>query len=195
MNNEKFNVDCFFPNSHIEIGNFLYSELLDIYTSKREIIFICVGTDRCTGDSLGPLVGYKSKNFFKNLSKLNIFIYGSLESPVHAKNIVSIIDKIKLSFKNPFIVAIDSCLGPINNIGKVFINNTPLYPGLAVNKDLPPVGDLSITGIVNISGNYEFLILQNTRLFTVMSLADCISNGINFFVNKILSTKENILLN
>ena len=195
MNNEKFNVDCFFPNSHIEIGNFLYSELLDIYTSKREIIFICVGTDRCTGDSLGSLVGYKSKNFFKSLSKLNIFIYGSLESPVHAKNIVSIIDKIKLSFKNPFIVAIDSCLGPINNIGKVFINNTPLYPGLAVNKDLPPVGDLSITGIVNISGNYEFLILQNTRLFTVMSLADCISNGINFFVNKILSTKENILLN
>ena len=195
MSNEEFNVDCFFPNSHIDIGNFLYSELLDIYNSKREIIFICVGTDRCTGDSLGPLVGYKSKNFFKNLSKLNIFIYGSLESPVHAKNIVSIIDKIKLSFKNPFIVAIDSCLGPINNIGKVFINKTPLYPGLAVNKDLPSVGDLSITGIVNIAGNYEFLILQNTRLFTVMSLADCISNGIIFFINKILNTKENILLN
>ena len=43
---------------------------------------------------------------------------------------------------------------------------------------------MSITGIVNISGNFEFMILQNTRLYTVMSLADCISSGIYHFILK-----------
>ncbi|WP_294187045.1 spore protease YyaC [uncultured Clostridium sp.] len=195
MTVDKFNVDSLFPNSHIKVGNFLYKELVDIYKSNREIIFICIGTDRCTGDSLGPLIGYKSKNHFKNLSQLNIFIYGTLESPIHSKNLIDIISKIKSTFKNPYIVAIDSCLGSINNIGKVFIDKAPIFPGLAVNKNLPPIGDLSITGIVNIASNYEFLILQNTRLFTVMSLADCITNGIFYFINRLMDSSDNILMN
>ncbi|MGN0026920.1 MAG: spore protease YyaC [Clostridium sp.] len=195
MTVDKFNVDSLFPNSHIKIGNFLYKELVDVYKSNREIIFICIGTDRCTGDSLGPLIGYKSKNHFKNLSQLNIFIYGTLESPIHSKNLIDIISKIKSTFKNPYIVAIDSCLGSINNIGKVFIDKAPIFPGLAVNKNLPPIGDLSITGIVNIASNYEFLILQNTRLFTIMSLADCITNGIFYFINRLMDSSDNILMN
>lgn len=195
MKEDKFNVDSLFPNSHIEIGNFLYENLYDIYKSNREIIFICIGTDRCTGDSLGPLIGYKLKKYFKDISTNNIYIYGSLESPVHSKNILDILNRIKMNFKNPHIVAIDSCLGRINNIGKVFIDTSPLFPGLAVNKDLPPIGDLSITGIVNIAGNYEFLILQNTRLYTVMSLADCISKGVIDFINKSLNITENLVLN
>ena len=28
---------------------------------KTEILFLCIGTDRSTGDSLGPLIGYKLK--------------------------------------------------------------------------------------------------------------------------------------
>ena len=194
MTVDKFNVDSLFPNSYIKVGNFLYNELADVYKSNREIIFICIGTDRCTGDSLGPLIGYKSKKFFKSLSQHSIFIYGTLESPIHSKNLVDIISKIKSAFKNPYIVAIDSCLGSINNIGKVFIDRKPILPGLAVNKELPPVGDLSITGIVNIAGNYEFLILQNTRLFTVMSLADCISKGIFYFINRLIDNSNNILM-
>lgn len=195
MTIDKFNTDSLFANSYIEVGDFLYKELADIYKSNREIIFICIGTDRCTGDSLGPLIGYKAKKFFKNLSQHNIFIYGTLECPIHSKNLIDIVSKIKMNFKNPYIIAIDSCLGSINNIGKVFIDKSPIYPGLAVNKELPPIGDLSITGIVNISGSYEFLILQNTRLFTVMTLADCISKGIFCFINKLIKTSGNILTN
>lgn len=195
MKIDKLDTDSLFPNSYIEIGDFLYERLFDIYKSDREIIFLCIGTDRCTGDSLGPLIGYKLKTYFKDISKNNIYIYGSLETPVHSKNLVEIINRIKINFKNPYIVAIDSCLGKINNIGKVFVDNNPILPGAAVNKKLPPIGDLSITGIVNISGSYEFLILQNTRLYTVMSLADCISKGIIHFINKALTSKENLILN
>lgn len=191
---DNFDLDSLSPNSYIEIGEFLYKKLIKVLDENRQIIFVCIGTDRCTGDSLGPLVGYKIKSYIKNNHVKNIYVYGSLENPVHAKNLVEIINKIKSNFSNPYIIATDSCLGKTNNIGKVFINNQPISPGLALNKDLPPIGDLSITGIVNIFGNYEFLILQNTRLYTVMSLADCISNGIIYFFNKVLKNSSILAL-
>ena len=62
-----------------------------------------------------------------------------------------------------------------------------------MNKDLPSVGDLSITGIVNISGTLEFMVLQNTRLYTVMQLADTISKGIYHSVIKTVGGKKNSL--
>jgi putative sporulation protein YyaC len=52
-------------------------------------------------------------------------------------------------------------------------------PGAGVNKDLPPVGQLHITGIVNVGGYMEYMILQNTRLNLVMRLADVIVGGLN----------------
>ena len=150
---------------------------MPIIKSNRPILFLCIGTDRSTGDSLGPLIGYK----LKSLSKNNIHIYGTLEEPVHAKNLVDVLNNISLKYNNPYIIAIDSSLGSLNNVGKIFIEKKPLAPGIALNKKLPLVGELSITGIVNISTGFEFLVLQNTRLFTVMNLADVISKGIYNF--------------
>lgn len=173
-------VDALSPKSYIEIRDYLYDELTPIIKSKRVIIFLCIGTDRSTGDSLGPLVGYK----LKLAKRKNFYIYGSLENPIHAKNLSTITKKINDNFNNPYIVAIDSSLGNFQNVGKVIIDKKPLFPGLALGKDIPPIGNMSITGIVNISGNFEFMILQNTRLYTVMSLADCISSGIYHFILK-----------
>ncbi len=177
---KSFSVDSTLPNSHSDISNYLYSFLQPIISEKRPIIFLCIGTDRSTGDSLGPLVGYKLKNKIND----NFYIYGSLENPVHAQNLCQTINRINNCFNNPYIIAIDSCLGSVQNVGKVFIEEKPLSPGLAVNKDLPQVGNMSITGIVNISGNLEFMVLQNTRLYTVMSLADSISKAIYSFISK-----------
>ena len=171
-----FSVDSSLPNAYIKIKNYLLKELSPII-NKRPIIILCIGTDRSTGDSLGPLVGYK----LKRLSVVNIYIYGTLENPVHAKNLRNVLNKINHYFSDPYIIAIDSCLGSINNIGKIFIKKGPLAPGLALNKDLPSIGDMNITGIVNISGNFQFFVLQNTRLYTVMNLADSISRGIYYF--------------
>ena len=119
--------------------------------------------------------------FKKPIIYKKLYIYGSLESPIHATNILTILDKIKANFNNPYIVAIDAALGSVNNIGKVIIENKPLAPGAAFNKSLPAIGNMSIKGIVNISGGMDFTLLQNTRLYTVMTLADSISNGISLF--------------
>lgn len=181
-----FCVDSNTPNSYEQIRDYLYTELKPIIKQNRTIIFICIGTDRCTGDSLGPLVGYK----LHNVKRKNFYIYGTLENPIHSKNIGIILDRIKENFDNPFIIAIDACLGSYHNIGKIFIDYKSIKPGLAVNKDLPAVGDMSITGIVNISGKFEFIVLQNTRLATVMALADTISNGIYHFILKSVGGKK-----
>jgi len=188
---ENFSIDSSSLTAYIKIKDYLLNELQPILYDHRAIIFVCIGSDRSTGDSLGPLVGYKLKSFSRN----NIYIYGTLENPIHAKNLVTMLSEINSKFTNPYIVAIDSCLGSLNNIGKVFIQKKPLMPGLALNKQLPSVGEMSITGIVNISGNFEFLVLQNTRLNTVMNLADSISKGIYYFILKSLdnSTNKNIL--
>ena len=174
---DSFLIDSYEPLAYIKISEYLYSQLSKKFFSNTPLIFICIGSDRSTGDSLGPLVGYKLKNIYTN----NIHIYGSLDCPVHAKNLSSTIDKINSYFNNPYIIAIDSCLGKASNIGKIIVKNEPLYPGAALNKQLSPVGNMSIMGIVNISGTFELLTLQNTKLSLVMNLADIISKAIFSF--------------
>ena len=186
MNDDKFVIDCMDQESAFKLRDKLSDELWPVIHSHRSIIFLCIGTDRSTGDCLGPLVGDK----LKFLNRDNIYFYGSLESPVHAKNLCNILKVIYNSYKNPYIIAIDACLGSIQNVGKIFVEKKPLFPGSAMNKDLPKVGDMSITGIVNISGALEFMVLQNTRLYTVMTLADVISNGIYHSIIKTIGGKK-----
>ena len=188
MNTERCVIDAMEDNSVYKFRDVLAEQLSLITRSNRSIIFLCIGTDRSTGDSLGPLVGEK----LKFLTRDNIFFYGNLEKPIHAKNLCETISYIHSTHENPYIIAIDACLGSLQNVGKVFIEAKPLYPGSAMNKDLPKVGDLSITGIVNISGALEFMVLQNTRLYTVMKLADVISNGIYHCILKTVGNKKSL---
>ena len=51
--NTCFSVDSTSPNSYSEVRDFLYIKLNDILKENRPIVFICIGTDRSTGDSLG----------------------------------------------------------------------------------------------------------------------------------------------
>ncbi|MCM1468018.1 MAG: spore protease YyaC [Alistipes sp.] len=140
----------------------------------NQLIILCIGSDRSTGDSLGPLIGHKLSRY--NLD--NVFIYGTLQEPVHASNIQHAIDAIYDNFDNPFIVAIDASLGTRNHVGYYTLGQGPLVPGLGVNRTLPAIGDIHITGIVNYSGLFDGMLLQTTRLSSVMTLADTISTGI-----------------
>jgi putative sporulation protein YyaC len=142
--------------------------------SGRPIVIVCIGTDRSTGDSLGPLVGTLLED--KKLSAF--YVYGTLDEPIHAVNLEDRLKEITAKHHNPFIIGIDACLGRLKNVGAIQVGNGPVKPGAGVNKDLPEVGDIHITGIVNVSGFMEFFVLQNTRLNLVMKMAKTIANGI-----------------
>ncbi|WP_100405872.1 spore protease YyaC [Bacillus solitudinis] len=148
-------------------------QMIEIY-HRREFVIICIGTDRSTGDSLGPLVGSKLES--ANLKRFHV--YGTLESPVHAVNLTDRLQEIHGNHPRRFIIAIDACLGQSSSVGKVSLSSGPLKPGAAVNKQLPEVGDIHMTGIVNIGGMMEYFVLQNTRLHTVMTMADMIAKTI-----------------
>ena len=128
-----------------------------------EVVFVCIGTDRSTGDALGPLVGTELvKRGYPN-------VYGTLENPVHALNLEETIHKLP---KDKTVIAIDASLGSFSDVGVVKYKHGPIYPGAGVGKNLPAVGDYSITGVVNIGGFMEHFVLQNTRLSRVMRMAD-----------------------
>lgn len=152
----------------------LQSKMYDL-SVNREIVFVCIGTDRSTGDSLGPLVG----TLLEEETVSPFFVYGTLENPIHAINLKEQIDKIHKIHSNPFIIAIDACLGRLKSVGFIQIANGPIKPGAGVNKDLPEVGDINITGIVNVSGFMEFFVLQNTRLNLVLKMAKTIATSIH----------------
>ncbi|MBZ4662530.1 MAG: yyaC [Caloramator sp.] len=156
----------------------------DIY--NKNLVILCIGTDRSTGDCLGPLVGYKLNKL--SLNK-RVDIYGTLNNPVHAKNLDEHINLIYNTTKNPFILAIDASLGKSENIGNINLIKGPVYPGAGVNKKLQPVGDISITGIVNSSGYMEYIVLQNTRLSIVMKMAEVITTSIYMSLKQIYNYK------
>lgn len=139
-----------------------------------ELIFLCIGTDRVPGDSLGPCVGHQ-------LSKYTLpctTVYGTLQDPVHALNLDRISRTIRKNHPAPLVIAIDASLGTKKHLGYVTIENGSLCPGAGVQKKLAPVGDIAITGIVNLSGVLEQFALQTTRLSTIMIMADAITEGI-----------------
>jgi putative sporulation protein YyaC len=184
---KKLTLDSTCRNSVYTLRDKISAEIYPVVKSGRTIVILCIGTDRSTGDSLGPIVGDKLKFLMRN----RVELYGNLQYPVHAKNLKNIITEINSKYNKPFIIAIDACLGTIQDVGKIIIETKPLTPGSAMKKSLPQVGDLSITGIVNICGAMEFMVLQNTRLFTVMQLADTISRGLYHSILKTIGGKKN----
>ncbi|MGI6697803.1 MAG: spore protease YyaC [Clostridia bacterium] len=149
---------------------------------RGPIIMLCIGTDRSTGDCLGPLVGYK----LSAMNSSRYLVYGTLDKPVHAKNLKEALEKIRARHSNPFIIAVDASLGSMERIGHITIGEGPLRPGAGVKKNLPCVGDMHVSGIVNFGGFMEYLILQNTRLSLVMKMANVISSGIHYSFQRII---------
>jgi len=152
----------------------------------RKVVYICIGTDRATGDCLGPLVGTR---FQALTNQANIF--GTLENPVHATNLADVLKNISSIYDNPLIVAVDACLGKSNRVGFINIKEGSIKPGTALNKDLPTVGDFHISGVVNSGGLLEHLILQNTRLYIVYRIAEVIAKGLYFTHLKINREPKN----
>ena len=163
-NNESLRMLHTDPMLHKEISEKIISWLPPF---PREYIVVFIGTDRSTGDALGPLSG----TFFSEMKPKHVAIYGTLHEPVHATNLKEYVNHIKANHKRPFIIAVDACLGKNTSIGQLIAGIGPLKPGAALNKPLPSIGDIHLTGVVNISGWMEYSILQNTRLSIVFDMA------------------------
>ncbi len=187
VNNLKY-IDSNNVTAIFSFSDALYQTIMNCKTEgHRDIVIVCIGTDRSTGDSLGPIIGYK----LRGMNYSNVHVYGDLENPVHAKNLQETIESIFKRYETPFLIAVDASLGRADHVGFISVGKGSIRPGSALNKELEPVGHMHITGIVNAGGFMEFMILQNTKLGTVMRIADTVATGIKYVMWKV--SREDML--
>lgn len=148
------------------------SYFLKDYINSNTII-VCIGTDRCIGDCLGPLVGTMLKEKYFPLP-----VYGTVSSPIHALNLEQRLTEIKILHPKSNILGIDACLGEKDSIGEIHCRDYPIHPGKGVGKNLPDVGDSSIIGIVDSSDSDEIFTNRNIRLSFVLDIAKTIVHSL-----------------
>ncbi len=166
-------------------NNFVSDFSTKIYNLKSDnpfsdYIFLCVGSDKVTGDAFGPLVGEKLSTLLKNFYN-NIYVFGTLENTICGTNLEKKLQHIYNNYKNPCIIAIDSALSNKDDIGKIVVTNSKMNLGKGLGKKPILAGNISIKGIVAKDykiPKYNFSSLQNTSLNLVMKLANTTAEGI-----------------
>ena len=103
---------------------------------------------------------------------------------MHALNLWQTSREITRLHPDALVIAVDASLGQKEHLGFVTIGDGALLPGAGVQKTLPAVGNLHITGIVNTGGFLDHWMLQTTPLSTVVALADVISAGIRSAISE-----------
>lgn len=109
-----------------------------------EPVFICIGSERHILDCFGPLCGTMLQSSLPNLK-----VYGSLDHPIHARNLGRELQTIRQRHPGMIELAIDASVGDEEEIGCLQLRQGALKPGRALAKNLPAVGDFSLTGIVD----------------------------------------------
>lgn len=168
------------PLAYYDLAYFLKDHI------NKDTVIVCIGTDKYIGDCLGPLVGtlLKCKHF-------PLPVYGTIPEPIHALNIESKLNEIKLLHPNNNIIGIDACLGDHEAIGEIQARDFPVHPGKGVGKSLPNVGDSSIIGIVDSNSSEDvFSNTSNIRLNLILNMAEVILYSLihsyYLYYNKIL---------
>lgn len=138
-----------------------------------DTVIVCIGTDKCIGDCLGPLVGTLLKE-----NQFPLPVYGSVDNPIHALNIDKQLNLINKKHSNAHILGIDACLGRESSIGEIHIRDFAVRPGKGVGKSLPDVGTKSIVGIIDSNENADIFHTRSIRLSLILSMAKVISKGI-----------------
>lgn len=146
---------------------------------------VCIGSDLVLGDSLGPLVGT-----ILNRKNLPAYVYGTLNSPVTAKEISYIKDILNSVHKKSTVIAVDAAVGNSDDVGLIKVNNCGLMPGLGVNKDLGTMGDISIIGIVAEKDYGNYSLFNTTRLGLVYKMAESIAGGIFDYISRLNSLSK-----
>ena len=138
-------------------------------------VIVCIGSDLAVGDSLGPITGsmlrYKTQG-------LRAFIYGTLASPITAKEIKYLRAFLKETHKGSQIIAVDAAVGAEGDVGLLKLSDSPLFPGAGANKKLGAIGDISIMGIVAEKSLANYGLLNTTRLNLVYTMSEIVSEAI-----------------
>ena len=129
---------------------------------KIDYTFVCIGTNRIISDSFGPRVGKKLKQvFYKNE---NINVYGTMENPIHLKNVEDFLKKMEN--KNQ-IILIDSAIGRKEDIGNTYVNRGGMEIGKAFNHSIYIPANINIKTVI---GAKEYM--PNYSIYQIEQIAN-----------------------
>ncbi|OBZ08682.1 spore protease YyaC [Bacillus sp. FJAT-26390] len=152
-----------------------FDAIAERHSHPGSIVFICIGSDRSTGDSFGPLVGTMlQEGGWPN-------VIGTLEKPCDAHAVEQAAQAIH---KDAIVIAIDACLGKPGSVGRFIASEGPIEPGKAIGRRLPAIGHYSVAGVVNANGPKAYWMLQTTSLYHVLQMAKEIVSAIDLAWSK-----------
>lgn len=150
-----------------------------IDNKDKVIIFLCIGTNKVSGDSFGPIVGTNLQKMLKDNKKIKVL--GNMNNPINALNVKENIEYINKMYIDKYIIVIDSAVSDKNLIGEVFITRNKTILGKGINNKISEIGDISIKCSVckdEYSSINNFISLQNVPKRFIKNLADMVSTGI-----------------
>lgn len=114
------------------------SELKEL-SKDKELIFVCIGTDKHVWDSLGPIVGSMLANY-------DIKVYGNLNDPITAMNVEYLKHQIDDIHQDAIVIAIDIAVtNKLELNKKIYVRKGGIKPGIGVGiKNLSLIGDYAI---------------------------------------------------
>ena len=162
------------PRADFHLAHALTKLLQKHFPMCRQLVFFCIGTPNISGDTLGPAIGSQ----LYRLHLPSVFVYGTEDAPVHALNLANTWERAKRRHPNACFIAIDASFGDKRFLGNICLERGPIYPGRGVGKDLPCVGDISITGILCRKCRRRMRELEKVGEEEVQRQANIITHGI-----------------
>lgn len=110
---------------------------------QKPLAFACIGSANANvpADNLGPLIGtILTRHGLPN-------VYGTMDCPLNALTLPYYMPLLKDIAKNCCLIAVDAAIGTPTQASYLTLTKGGIRPGSALNRKLPPVGHLYITGV------------------------------------------------
>ena len=160
------------------------NNLFDLKEGYSNIIFLCIGTSKIIGDSIGPIIG----NRLKDVENEIVQVYGTTENMVNFVNAKDIIESVYSSYEKPYIITIDSTLSNSRDKGEIVLGKGYIKIGKALEKSICFYSNINIKCIVGRSYNQMQKNLQelnNVKLPDIVNMASIITCGVKKVLEKV----------
>ena len=111
---------------------------------KRETVVICIGSDRVSGDMLGPLVGSALREEYR----LPCPVYGWVGESVNGVNLEQYLEMVEKKHPESALIAVDAALGKKEDVGRVRLKKGGIKAGGALERKGERIGDVGVIGVV-----------------------------------------------
>ncbi len=134
-------------------------------------VIVCIGSTGVVGDSLGPMVG----DLLRDKYAVPAYVYGGFRAPVNGVNFSEYAEHIALFHRGATVIAVDACVGNSEDIGKIKFTPHGIKAGGALDKNLAPLGDFGVLGVVAARSDDNLGALIDASYSLVESLSEKIA--------------------